>query len=171
MNFRLRRAACRTNYTLGAFKNGVRGRARTVYVRLEGQSARAALHSRTTCVEPIKWSPRLVSRQRLLVFSEALICLSYTAWGAPGSGGGNGASGRNCTCVRPLRSRMPYLLSHGSPEIGRAPRCCSGYLPPKAAKRDAPRGGISDPREASSSQAGRITVFLARGGLILFIGW
>src|SRR5213594_41012 len=24
-----------------------------------------------------KWSPRLVSRQRLLVFSEALICLSY----------------------------------------------------------------------------------------------
>src|SRR5207245_9113383 len=25
-----------------------------------------------------KWSPRLVSRQRLLVFSEALICLSYS---------------------------------------------------------------------------------------------
>jgi hypothetical protein len=25
-----------------------------------------------------KWSPRLVSRQRLLGFSEALICLSYS---------------------------------------------------------------------------------------------
>ena len=25
-----------------------------------------------------KWSPRLVSRQRLFVFSEALICLSYS---------------------------------------------------------------------------------------------
>src|SRR5690349_20109561 len=36
------------------------------------------MHSRTICVELIKWSPRLVSRQRLLVFSEALICLSYS---------------------------------------------------------------------------------------------
>src|SRR3989440_12600695 len=26
------------------------------------------------------WSPRLVSRQRLLGFSEALICLSYSGW-------------------------------------------------------------------------------------------
>src|SRR6266568_4418497 len=29
------------------------------------------------CIHGQKWSPRLVSRQRLLVFSEALICLSY----------------------------------------------------------------------------------------------
>ncbi len=29
------------------------------------------------CIHGRKWSPRLVSRQRLLVFSEALICLSY----------------------------------------------------------------------------------------------
>jgi hypothetical protein len=26
----------------------------------------------------VKWSPRLVSRQRLLLFREALICLSYS---------------------------------------------------------------------------------------------
>ena len=30
------------------------------------------------CIHGRKWSPRLVSRQRLLVFSEALICLSYS---------------------------------------------------------------------------------------------
>src|SRR6476620_3478229 len=30
------------------------------------------------CIHGQKWSPRLVSRQRLLVFSEALICLSYS---------------------------------------------------------------------------------------------
>src|SRR5881396_3433150 len=30
-----------------------------------------------------KWSPRLVSRQRLLVFTEALICLSYSGDGSP----------------------------------------------------------------------------------------
>ena len=29
------------------------------------------------CIHGRMWSPRLVSRQRLLVFSEALICLSY----------------------------------------------------------------------------------------------
>src|SRR5438132_13122348 len=29
------------------------------------------------CIHGQKWSPRLVSRQRLLGFSEALICLSY----------------------------------------------------------------------------------------------
>src|SRR6266849_4052459 len=29
-------------------------------------------------LQPLKWSPRLVSRQRLLGFSEALICLSYS---------------------------------------------------------------------------------------------
>ena len=29
------------------------------------------------CIHGRKWSPRLVSRQRLLVFGEALICLSY----------------------------------------------------------------------------------------------
>ena len=51
---------------------------RKAVARLERPAARAALHSRTTCVEPINWSPRLVSRQRLLVFSEALICLSYS---------------------------------------------------------------------------------------------
>ena len=40
-----------------------------------------------------EWSPRLVSRQRLLVFSEALICLSYSgemvvpAGNAPASSG------------------------------------------------------------------------------------
>src|SRR6185436_8350450 len=40
-----------------------------------------------------KWSPRLVSRQRLLVFSGALICLSYSggmvvpAGNAPASSG------------------------------------------------------------------------------------
>jgi hypothetical protein len=27
-----------------------------------------------------EWSPRLVSRQRLLLFREALICLSYSGW-------------------------------------------------------------------------------------------
>ena len=31
------------------------------------------------------WSPRLVSRQRLLVFSEALICLSYSGETGPPS--------------------------------------------------------------------------------------
>ena len=30
------------------------------------------------CIHGQKWSPRFVSRQRLLVFSEALICLSYS---------------------------------------------------------------------------------------------
>jgi len=30
------------------------------------------------CIHGQKWSPGLVSRQRLLVFSEALICLSYS---------------------------------------------------------------------------------------------
>ena|SRR5689334_19945080 len=30
------------------------------------------------CIHGQKWPPRLVSRQRLLVFSEALICLSYS---------------------------------------------------------------------------------------------
>ena len=30
------------------------------------------------CIHGQKWSPRLVSHQRLLVFSEALICLSYS---------------------------------------------------------------------------------------------
>ena len=29
-------------------------------------------------IRPANWFPRLVSRQRLLVFSEALICLSYS---------------------------------------------------------------------------------------------
>ncbi len=29
------------------------------------------------------WSPRLVSRQRLLLFREALICLSYSGVGCP----------------------------------------------------------------------------------------
>src|SRR5436190_8187840 len=33
------------------------------------------------CIHGQKWSPRLVSRQRLLVFSEALICLSYSGVG------------------------------------------------------------------------------------------
>src|SRR5437660_6854833 len=45
------------------------------------------------CSHGQKWSPRLVSRQRLLVFSEALICLSYSgemvvpAGNAPASSG------------------------------------------------------------------------------------
>ena len=45
------------------------------------------------CIHGQKWSPRLVSRQRLLVFSEALICLSYSgemvvpAGNAPASAG------------------------------------------------------------------------------------
>ena len=45
------------------------------------------------CIHGQKWSPRLVSRQRLLVFSEALICLSYSgklvvpAGNAPASSG------------------------------------------------------------------------------------
>src|SRR6266542_4347284 len=45
------------------------------------------------CIHRQKWSPRLVSRQRLLVFSEALICLSYSrgmvvpAGNAPASSG------------------------------------------------------------------------------------
>ncbi len=30
-----------------------------------------------------KWSPRLVSRQRLLLFREALICLSYSGRSSP----------------------------------------------------------------------------------------
>ena len=45
------------------------------------------------CIHGQKWLPRLVSRQRLLVFSEALICLSYSgelvvpAGNAPASSG------------------------------------------------------------------------------------
>ena len=40
------------------------------------------------CIHGRKWSPRLVSRQRLLVFSEALICLSYSGnwFGKPNLG-------------------------------------------------------------------------------------
>src|SRR4051812_10712356 len=50
------------------------------------QSAIRILHS------ALRWSPRLVSRQRLLGFSEALICLSYLgmvvpAGNAPASSG------------------------------------------------------------------------------------
>lgn len=33
------------------------------------------------CVKNIKWPARLVSRQRLLLFRQALICLSYWWWG------------------------------------------------------------------------------------------
>src|SRR6266404_2408753 len=49
------------------------------------------------CIHGQKWSPRLVSRQRLLVFSEALICLSYSGvW-----------SSRQVTLLRlPVISRM-----------------------------------------------------------------
>ena len=45
------------------------------------------------CIHGRMWSPRLVSRQRLLVFSEVLICLSYSgklvvpAGNAPASSG------------------------------------------------------------------------------------
>ena len=34
--------------------------------------------ARKPAIQFDKWSPKLVSRQRLLVFSEALICLSYS---------------------------------------------------------------------------------------------
>ena len=107
----------------GAKESGLTNGIRTRTAAVTGRDAAVTSWSTSG-----KWWLCPVARRSLLVFSEALICLSYTAWGAPGSGGGNGASGRNCTCVRPLRSRMPYLLSHGSPEIGRAPRCCSGCL-------------------------------------------
>ena len=44
------------------------------------------------CIHGQKWSPRLVVRQRLLLFREALICLSYSgmvvsAGNAPASSG------------------------------------------------------------------------------------
>ena len=44
------------------------------------------------CIHGQEWSPRLVSRQRLLVFSEGVICLSYSgmvvpAGNAPASSG------------------------------------------------------------------------------------
>lgn len=32
----------------------------------------------------MNWSPKLVSRQRLLLFREALICLSYSGVSSPG---------------------------------------------------------------------------------------
>src|ERR1043166_4975257 len=35
-------------------------------------------HSNTPLLRSLVWSPRLVSRQRLLLFKEALICLSYS---------------------------------------------------------------------------------------------
>ena len=37
------------------------------------------------CIHGRKWSPRLVLRQRLLVFSEALICLSYSGKSSSGA--------------------------------------------------------------------------------------
>src|SRR5438046_6585103 len=47
---------------------------------LRMQNLRKALHHSAFCIlnSAFKWSPRLVSRQRLLGFSEALICLSYS---------------------------------------------------------------------------------------------
>ena len=54
----------------------------------------------------VKWSPRLVSRQRLLLFREALICLSYSGkW-----------SSRAVTLRRSLLAYQPgaLLLSYGT---------------------------------------------------------
>src|SRR5437867_12236167 len=66
------------------------------------------------CIHGQKWSPRLVSRQRLLVFSEALICLSYSgemvvpAGNAPASSGYQpGAGGR---LQRPFELRDEFKL-------------------------------------------------------------
>ena len=50
------------------------------------------------CIHGQKWSPRLVSHQRLLGFSEALICLSYS---------GDGWSSRQVTLLRlPVINRV-----------------------------------------------------------------
>ena len=55
------------------------------------------------CIHGQKWSPRLVSRQRLLVFSEALICLSYSGVLAHG----HHWSSRQVTLLRlPVISRV-----------------------------------------------------------------
>ena len=71
------------------------------------------------CIHGQKWSPRLVSRQRLLVFSEALICLSYSGElahqaearrakaGLPRRSLGEGWSSRQVTLLRhPVISRV-----------------------------------------------------------------
>src|SRR6266581_7549379 len=56
----------------------------------------------------LKWSPRLVSRQRLLVFSEALICLSYSGDCSPSrSSASEGWSSRQVMLLRlPVISRV-----------------------------------------------------------------
>jgi hypothetical protein len=107
-NLRLRRAACRTNYTLRALlvdsgelmvdrKNRRRRRVlplhqlSTIHHQLSLASViglapiRPGLKDRLLellCIHGLlaqsDWSPRLVSHQRLLGFNEALICLSYS---------------------------------------------------------------------------------------------
>src|SRR6266705_2724017 len=71
------------------------------------------------CIHGQKWSPRLVSRQRLLVFSEALICLSYSGDGSPSrSSASEGWSSRQVMLLRlPVISRVlvavcKHLLSY-----------------------------------------------------------
>jgi hypothetical protein len=66
-----------------------------------------------------KWRLRPASHRTLLVFSEALICLSYTAVVPP-----RGFAPRSIG-YRPIA----LLLSYGGwLENGRAPRCCPGCL-------------------------------------------
>jgi len=54
-----------------------KGGMKSAWCRVNGNGA--IFHS-AVCIphSSFNWSPRLVSRQRLLVFSEALICLSYS---------------------------------------------------------------------------------------------
>src|SRR2546423_1549975 len=67
----------------------------------------------------LNWSPRLVSRQRLLGFSEALICLSYSGDGSPSrSSASEGWSSRQVMLLRPPRSEQGRLLLTLHPENG-----------------------------------------------------
>src|SRR5437667_9439975 len=87
------------------------------------------------CIHGQKWSPRLVSRQRLLVFSEALICLSYSGNGSPSpSSESEGWSSRRVTLLRlPVmgcsafelrdvtQKCLPDLDSHQDKRLNRPP--------------------------------------------------
>src|SRR6266704_2616624 len=75
-------------------------------------SAGASLHHSNTPFRCLEWSPRLVSHQRLLLFREALICLSYS-----GNAGmecwSNGVMGRNCIArLFPLLHQSNTPLTH-----------------------------------------------------------
>ena len=142
--FRLRRAACRTHYTLRATCVGptmasviglapirvclkgrllellcIHGRNRsTGGPRTQSGCSQADINSAdsnppwrwaqanseiSACCWRPKWSPRLVARQRLLLFREALICLSYSG------------------CLRTATNgRPPTVMLRSLPVISRA---------------------------------------------------